>query len=80
MLALAIAGVLAACVAAAWPYLHLPSSRPGGVSLPGRAGWVNRLFVLVGEAEEAGEVAVAAAARTLIAALVAEKELPKKAR
>jgi len=80
MLALAISGALVACVAAAWPYLHLPAVRPGGVSLPGRAGWVNRLFVLVGEAEEAGEVAVAAAARTLIAALVAEKELPKKAR
>jgi hypothetical protein len=41
---------------------------------------VNRLFVLAEQAEEAGEVAVASAARSLIAALVAEKELPKKAR
>lgn len=78
MMALAIVGLAAAGAAAAWPYLS--AARPGGVSLPGRAGWVNRLFVLVGEAEEAGEVAVAASARALIAALVAEKELPKKAK
>jgi hypothetical protein len=41
---------------------------------------VNRLFVLAVQAEEAGETPVATAARALIAALVAEKELPKKAR
>jgi len=78
MLVLAVVGFVAAAAAVAWPYLS--AARPGGVSLPGRAVWVNRLFVLVGEAEEAGEVAVAASARALIAALVAEKELPKKAK
>ena len=76
MLVLALAGFAVAVAAFAWPYLS--AARPGGVSLPGRAGWVNRLFVLVGEAEEAGEVAIAAAARALIATLVAEKELPSK--
>lgn len=68
----------AAVVAAAWPYL--PSARPGGLPASGRAGWVNRLFTLAAEADAAGEVAVSAAARALIAALVAEKELPKKTR
>lgn len=76
MLALAIVGLAAAAVAAAWPYL--PTARPDGVSLPGRAGWVNRLFVLAGEAEAAGEPDVAAAARSLIATLVAEKDPPKE--
>lgn len=78
MMALAIAGLLAAAAAAAWPYLPRPAQ--AGVSLSGRACWVNRLFTLVGEAEAADEPAVEAAARALIAALVAEKELPKKGR
>ena len=78
MLALAVSGFVAAAAAVAWPYL--PAARPGGVSPSGRAGWVNRLFVLAGEAEASGEAAIASAARALIAAIVAEKELPKKAR
>lgn len=58
----------------------LTARRDGGVSPADRALWVNRLFVLAGRAESGGEVAVASAARALIAALVAEKELPKKGR
>jgi hypothetical protein len=75
---IAAAAFAVAAGASALPYLT--AARSPGVSPVDRAGWVNRLFVLAGQAEEAGEVAVAAAARALIAALVAEKELPKKAR
>lgn len=83
---IAAAAFAVAAGASALPYLTAARS-PGvspevssGVAPADRAGWVNRLFVLAGQADEAGEAAVAAAARSLIAALVAEKELPKKAR
>lgn len=75
---IAAAAFAVAAGASALPYLT--AARSPGVSPVDRAGWVNRLFVLAEQAEEAGEVAVASAARSLIAALVAEKELPKKAR
>jgi len=78
MYLLAAVAFAVAAGASALPYLT--AARSPGVSPADRAGWVNRLFVLAGQAEEAGEGAVAAAARSLIAALVAEKELPKKAR
>lgn len=79
MVWLAAAGFVVAAGAAAWPYLPKPA-QSAGISPSDRAGWVNRLFVLVGQAEASGEAAVASAARALIAALVAEKELPRKAR
>jgi hypothetical protein len=75
---IAAIGFLVAAAATALPYLR--ASAPAGVSPSGRAGWVNRLFVLACQADESGEPAVAAAARALISALVAEKELPKKGR
>jgi hypothetical protein len=75
----AVAAFAVAGGALALPYLPSTARSPG-VSPADRAGWVNRLFGLAGQADEAGDVAVASAARALIAALVAEKELPKKGR
>jgi hypothetical protein len=75
-----VAAVAFAVAAGAAAFPHLTAARSPGVSPSDRAGWVNRLFVLAVQAEEAGETPVATAARALIAALVAEKELPKKAR
>jgi hypothetical protein len=72
-------GFLAAAAAAVLPYLPKPAPADG-VSPGDRAGWVNRLFVLAAQADSTGEPAIAAAARSLIAALVAEKELPRKGR
>lgn len=79
MIWLAAVGFVVAAGAAAWPYLPKPV-QSAGLSPADRAGWVNRLFVLAGQAEATGEAAVAASARALIAALVAEKELPRKGR
>lgn len=73
-------GFVAAAAAAVMPYLPKPSPAVTGLSSSARADWVNRLFSLASQADAAGEASVAAAARTLIAALVAEKELPKRSR
>jgi hypothetical protein len=76
---LAAAAFAVAAVAAALPLLA-SGGKVVGVSPADRATWVNRLFGLAGKADASGEAAIAAAARALIAALVSEKELPKKAR
>lgn len=82
----AVVGFAAAAAAAAWPYMpkRLPAGpvEPEPPSLPpsGRARWVNDLFVLAGQADKIGEHGIAAAARSLISALVAEKELTKRGR
>lgn len=75
-----VAGFLAAAAAAVLPYIPKPSPVVPGLSPSSRADWVNRLFALASQADAAGEASVASAARTLIAALVAEKELPSKKR
>lgn len=75
---LAFVAFTVAAGSAALPYLS--SARSPGVSPADRAGWVNRLFGLAEQADKAGDAAVAAASRALIAALVSEKELPKKGR
>lgn len=75
-----VAGFVAAAAAAVLPYLPKPSPSAAVLSSATRADWVNRLFALAAQADAAGEVAVASSARTLIAALVAEKELPKRSR
>lgn len=80
---IAVVGFAAAAAAAVWPYVpkRMPSvPHAAGLSASSRAKWVNDLFVLAGQADEAGEAAIAAAARSLIASLVAEKELPKRGR
>lgn len=66
---IAIGSAAAALAAAAWPYVSKLVLSPS-LSPSERAGWVNRLFALVGVAEEAGEPQVAEAARQLIATLV----------
>jgi len=76
-LTVAITAVCAAVVAAAWPYISKFVIRPS-LSPSERAGWVNRLFSLVGVAEEAGEPQVAEAARQLIATLVHPQPASKK--
>lgn len=68
-LALGLAGLAVAAGAAVLPFLPKPAAK----SSFGRADWVNRLFVLAGQADAAGSEEVAAAARSLISALVAEK-------
>lgn len=75
-----VAGFVAAAAAAVLPYLPKPTPAVTGLSPSARADWVNRLFALASQADAAGEAAVAAASRTLIAALVSEKELPSKKR
>lgn len=67
-LALGLAGLAVAAGAAVLPFLPKPAAKSFG-----RADWVNRLFVLAGQADAAGSEEVAAAARSLISALVAEK-------
>lgn len=82
----AVVGFAVAAGAALWPYLpkRLPSVLPSpaqpetGLAPTSRAKWVNDLFVLAGQADKANEVAIASAARALIAALVAEREPPKQ--
>lgn len=74
----AIIGGLAAAVAGVWPYLPKVGGSP--LSPSDRAAWVNRLFLLVDAAEQAGEGQVAANARALISSLVVPQEAPKKAR
>lgn len=76
-LAIAGAAVAAAVVAAAWPYVSKLIIR-ASLSPSDRAGWVNRLFILVGVAEEAGEPQVAEAARQLIATLVHPQPVSKR--
>jgi hypothetical protein len=84
--AAAAVGFVVAAAAAAWPLLpkRLPSVPVSpvepevGLKPAARARWVNDLFVLAGQADAAGEASIAASARSLIAALVAEKELPQK--
>lgn len=55
-------------IAAGWPYLRLPASP--GLTATKRADWVNRLFVLAAQADEAGQAEVASAARGLTSALI----------
>jgi hypothetical protein len=76
MSTVALVGFAVAGLAAAYPYL----ARKVGTSLPAdtipdRAGWVNRLFVLAATADAAKEQDVSDAARVLIAALVAPKRV-----
>lgn len=74
----AIVAGLAAAVAGVWPYLPKFGGSP--LSASDRAAWVNRLFLLVESAEQAGEGHVAVNARALISSLVVPQEAPKKAR
>jgi hypothetical protein len=76
---LALVAIGSAGVAFAWPYIPA-AAIPSGLSAKTRADWVNRLFGLASDAEVAGEHAVASASRSLIAALVAEREPAKKGR
>lgn len=76
---LAVVALGCAGVAFAWPYIPAAAGQPV-LSAKTRADWVNRLFGLAADAESAAEPAVAAAARALIAALVAEREPAKKGR
>lgn len=72
-LTVATVSVVAAAVAAVWPYV--PRFRSAsGLSAADRAGWVNRLFALAAIADEAGESQVAEAARQLIATLVHQQQ------
>lgn len=73
-LAIGIAALLVVAVAAAWPYLPSLPAVSAGLSSSERAAWVNRLFSLT---ESSDDPAVTAAAKALIAALVASGE-PKK--
>jgi|688.fasta_scaffold51142_7 hypothetical protein len=73
-----VAGV-AAAAAAVWPYLSALRQDPP-LSPKCRAAWVNRLFLLVEAAEQAGESQVAANARDLISSLVVPQEAPKRVR
>lgn len=71
-LAVSVGAFLSVGVAALWPYLpKLPVPQNNVAS--SRSKWVNELFALVAEAESAGQPEIAAAARALIAALVAQK-------
>lgn len=79
MTIVAIAAVLAAAAAAAWPYLHALRKDPP-LSPKCRAAWVNRLFLLVEAADQIGEEQVAANARALISSIVVRQEAPKRAR
>lgn len=68
---LAAVGFAVAAVAFALPpgaWTPAPKS-----SASDSADWVNRLFVLASEADESGREQVAAAARSLISALIADK-------
>jgi hypothetical protein len=76
--AVAIVAGLAAAVAAVWPYM--PSFQSAPLSPGCRAAWVNRLFLLVDAADNAGEAQVADNARSLISALVVPQEAAKRAR
>jgi hypothetical protein len=80
MILYAIAAVAFAVAAGAALLPSLVKDNAPGISGRDRAWWVNRLFALAVQADEAGDSAVAAAGRSLISALVAEKELPKKGR
>jgi hypothetical protein len=77
--AVTVIGFALAVVAAAWPYLSkLRPAAPtaplvGADTIPDRAGWVNRLFVLAAQADATQSQDVAATARALISALVAPK-------
>lgn len=73
-----LGGVAAAAAAAVWPYL--PKIGSNTLSPAERAAWVNRLFLLVDAAEQAGEAQVAANARALISSLVVPQEAPKRGR
>lgn len=68
-LTVAIAAGCAAVAAAVWPYIP-KFQKAAGLSASDRAAWVNRLFALAAVADEAGDAAVAEAARQLIATLV----------
>jgi hypothetical protein len=69
--ALVIVGSLAiVVVAAAWPSLPSFRFRPAGLTSGDRAAWVNRLFSLTATSDDP---AVTAAAKALIAALVANE-------
>lgn len=71
-----VAGLAAAC-AAVWPYI--PSARKDPpLSPPCRAAWVNRLFLLVDAADQAGEGQVASCARALISSLVVPQEAARR--
>lgn len=76
MTGLLIGGVALVVVvlAAAWPYLPSFPAAEAGLSGADRAAWVNRLFTLT---EASDDPAVTAAAKNLIAALVATGD-PKK--
>ena len=71
-IAVSAGAFVSVAVAAVWPYLpKLPAPAPSVAS--SRSKWVNDLFVLVSEAEAKSQPEIAAAARALIAALVAQK-------
>lgn len=73
-LVIGLTSIVVVAVAAAWPYLPAIPAAATGLSGADRAAWVNRLFSLT---EASDDPAVTAAAKALIAALVASGE-PKK--
>lgn len=81
MVAVYVLAIVAAGVAIAWPHVRWPQfAKPNDAAPIARADWVNRLFSLAAAADISGEPEVAAAARTLIAALVGRPEPTRKAK
>jgi hypothetical protein len=79
-----IVGILLAAAAAMWPALkkiRIPASVIPATTSDSydRAVWVNNLFDLAAAADVRSEASVAAASRSLIAALVAGKDKEKAA-
>lgn len=68
---LAVVGFAVAAVAFALPQFVRATEAKSVAS--DSADWVNRLFVLAGEADASGREQVASAARSLISALIADK-------
>ncbi|NBV87918.1 MAG: hypothetical protein EBR88_00110 [Betaproteobacteria bacterium] len=75
-----VLGLIVAAGAAAWPALakiKIPSAPATTANSFNRAAWVNNLFELAAVADAQSQPDIAAAARALIAALVAGKESAK---
>ena len=73
-------GLVVAAAAALWPALSklkIPATPATTSDSFDRAAWVNNLFGLASVADAKGKPDVAASARALIAALVADKESGK---
>lgn len=67
--ALVASGLAVAAIAFAAPYLRQHSS-PASISPASKAWWAKRLFALAAEADASGDAQTAAAARSLLDALI----------